>query len=496
VSEAGSGIEGLRHGSPFAEYVASRLKDETFKLIDIGCAGGLARGWRAFGERLAALGFDTNAEEIARLQAQESNPDVRYVAGWVGMPDGHPLKQRIGPKAYWHQWPASRLAYERTYNVRGARAEGRDPKPLEDYFRDEVLAQDWLTTPVGGYDLDYARTFEVFPVSQAETEAALAPPGPDQTIHLPPYLKASGFYDADFLKLDIDGPDYEVLRSLTDLLAQPSLIGVSLEVSYYGSHDANDNSFHNMDRLMREKGFDLFGLSVRTYAAAALPFPYLDAHPSMNTGGRPVQGDALYVRDLGSRVRREDAAALSDEKLAKTAALLALFTLPDSAAEILIVHRERLSRILDVDYALDLLTAEIQPDETYAASYRDYIALFEADDPRVFDHYTARNTWMAKVIQLANDAPRVSKELEEAHKRLEDAEQALRAERERANTLEADAARLRQQTQLLQDQSDSLRQAGESHQRRVAAIEDSSSWRLTAPLRGAIAALKGRRRAD
>jgi hypothetical protein len=479
VSEAGSGIEGFRHNSAFAEYVAGRLTSEPFKLVDVGCAGGLAQGWRAFGDRLAAVGFDTNAGEIDRLSSTETNPLVRYVAGWVGMPDSHPLKQRIGSKAFWHQWPAGRLAYERTYNVRAARNAGHDPKTLEDYFRDDVIAQDWLTTPVASYDLAYERTFEIFPVSEAETASAQAPPAPDSVIHLAPYLKAAGFYDADFLKLDIDGPDYEVLRSLTDLLTQPSLLGVSLEVCFYGSHDANDNSFHNMDRLMREKGFDLLGLSVRTYSLAALPFPYLDAHPSMNTGGRPIQGDALYVRDLGSRVRKEVAASLSDEKLAKTAALLALFNLPDHAAEILIVHRKRLTTLLDVDHALDLLAEEIQPDDKIATGYRKYIEAFESEDARFFDRYTARNAWMDRVLQEARRAPAEAARAEEAARRAEEARRVL----------EEVEARARAEAGRHTAEADALRKS----EARLAAIEGSTSWRLTAPLR-AMAGLLGRRR--
>jgi hypothetical protein len=472
LSEAGSGIEGMRQDSGFARYVAERLTQEGFTLVDVGCAGGLAGGWRAFGDRLSALAFDANAEEIARLSAAETNSKVRYVGGWVGMPDDHPLKRRIGTKAYWHHWPAGRLSYERSHDIRRARQEGQEPRALEAYFRDEVLAQDWSTEPGEGFDLDYARSFERF-----APDGTGAGPGP--VIHLPPYLQAAGFYDADFLKLDIDGPDYEVLRSMSDLLAQPSLLGVSLEVCFYGSHDANDNSFHNMDRLMREKGFDLFGLSVRTYASAALPWPYLDAHPSMTTGGRPVQGDALYLRDLGSRVRRDAAAELSAEKLAKTAALLALFTLPDYAAEMLIVHRQRLSALIDVDHGLDLLAEEIQQDNSGAPmAYRDYIRAFEAEDPTFFDRYGSRYGWMQDLIRTATAAPLVQDKVAALEGRLEESSAAVTAAHDQVQAMKA---------QLQAAQASAAEAAG-----RLAHIEGSTMWRLTAPLRRALSALKRR----
>lgn len=476
VSEAGSGIEGFRHSSKFAEYVAGRLKQETFKLVDVGCAGGLARGWRAFGDRLSAIGFDTNAEEVARLNTGERNPNVRYAAGWVGMPDGHPLKSRIGSKGYWHQWPAGRLAYERTLDLRRAQEEGREPQSIEDYFQETILKQAWSTVPKDGFDLDYGRTFEVFAPSETETAKALDGTGPDAIIHLPPYLKAADFYDADFLKLDIDGPDFEVLRSISHLLSQPSLLGVSVEVCFYGSHDANDNSFHNMDRLMREKGFDLFGLSVRTYASAALPFPYLDAHPSMNTGGRPIQGDALYVRDLSSRVRADTAAGLSDEKLAKTAALFALFALADQAAEILIVHRQRLSRILDVDHALDLLAAEPKPDGQIADDFAGYIAAFEKEDHRFFDRYTSRNTYMTEILTAAAQAKAALARVEAAESRVAQLERELDGER--------------RNSQHLAERCETGERATEAQ---MTAVLRSTSWRASAPLR-LLARLFGRGR--
>ena len=96
MSEAGSGIEGMRGDSAFARHVAERLQAEPFKLIDIGCAGGVAPGWRTFGAKLAALGFDADAGEVARLNAVESNPQISYVPGYVTLPEGHPLREHLG----------------------------------------------------------------------------------------------------------------------------------------------------------------------------------------------------------------------------------------------------------------------------------------------------------------------------------------------------------------------------------------------------------------
>jgi hypothetical protein len=479
VSEtpAGSGIEGMRDVSPFVRYVAERLKDEQFKLVDLGCAGGIAPGWRQFGDRLAAVAFDADVEAIETCRAREPNPNVRYVPGWLTLPEVHPLREHLGRRyddqAYWHLWVDRRLSYDRTYDVRWAKAHGVPPDSIDDYFHKKVLTQDWNPFPLAGFDLDYQRAFQTVEATPDQVAEAAADGPPDRKIYLPAYLKAAGFDDADFLKIDVDGPDFDVLRSANSLLEKPGLVGVAVEVCFYGSHDANDNSFHNMDRLMRQKGFDLFGLSVRKYASAALPIRYWDVHPSMTVEGRPVQGDAIYIRDFSSRARRAEAASVSDEKLAKAAAVFSLFTLQDQAAEMLIVHRERLSRLLDVDHALDLLTEEVQPYEPRVLGFRNYEAAFTADDERFYDEYGKKNAWHQRILALANTAPG---ERDLAIRERDLAREALAAEQQAVRDAESRAEQARRE----RDEAWS----------RAASIEGSTAWKLTAPLRKLLGALR------
>jgi hypothetical protein len=422
MSEAGSGIEGLRADSAFARFAAAALA-EPFKLVDVGCAGGLAAGWRVFGDRLHALAYDPDAAEIARLSAAESNLNVGYVRGLVGPPSDHPLAVRMRDRLHQHAWVGGRLAYERVRAMKAREAAGLPPETVDDYFRRIAAPAD--AAPRGGFDLDYAAAFEAAPY------AGVSDGGDPPMIYLPGHLAQADFLDVDVLKIDVDGPDFDVLRSCAGLLDRPSLLAVSIEVSFFGSHDANDNTFHNVDRLMRQKGFDLFGLSVRGYASAALPSPFLDRHASANYQGRPYQGDALYVRDLASPALRDLAAALSVGKLLKAAALFALFGLQDQAAELLLVHRERLEAVLDVESGLDLLTHEI-PDYDPGVGYREWIAAFERADPQLYDVYGRREAWLAGLMAAARDAPAQAAALEAAQGRANEAEAARRnAEAER-----------------------------------------------------------------
>ena len=78
----------------------------------------------------------------------------------------------------------------------------------------------------------------------------------------------------------------------------PNVFGIGIEVNYCGTDAANQNTFHNVDRFLRKHGFDLYDLTVRKYSLAALPAPYADKIPAQSNRGRPLQGDALYFKDL------------------------------------------------------------------------------------------------------------------------------------------------------------------------------------------------------
>src|SRR5579859_5542031 len=102
------------------------------------------------------------------------------------------------------------------------------------------------------------------------------------------------------LKSMSTGGDFRILQSLRDAFEQRQILGVGVEVNYFGSANPEMNAFHNIDRLMREVGFELFALTTRQYSVAALPAPYLDGVPGRTAWGRPLQGDAIYVRDAAA----------------------------------------------------------------------------------------------------------------------------------------------------------------------------------------------------
>jgi hypothetical protein len=190
---------------------------------------------------------------------------------------------------------------------------------------------------------------------------------------VPQLLAERGWSDLDYLKIDIDGSDFRVLRTFEGRFASLGLLGVQLEVNFVGTEGPDEHAFHNTDRFMRGQGYELFRLDVRNYSSRALPARYVWPTPAETVSGRPFQGEAYYARDV-------DAPGLSAAKRAKLAAIFSLWDVPDLAAELLLAHRSALAALFDVDRGLDLLAAQQQPDRARKRGYRDYLAAFDADD--------------------------------------------------------------------------------------------------------------------
>ncbi|MGH8432174.1 MAG: hypothetical protein ACREUF_17410, partial [Solimonas sp.] len=85
--------------SSFPALVAEKLATERFRLLDIGCSGGIDPRWRVFEPRLQAIGIDASETECWRLAELERNPDVAYVAAFVSRSADRLVDLSAGPAA-------------------------------------------------------------------------------------------------------------------------------------------------------------------------------------------------------------------------------------------------------------------------------------------------------------------------------------------------------------------------------------------------------------
>lgn len=336
--------------APVIDYVNRILPDASFTLLDVGCSNGLGGEWRRFGQRLRAFAFDPAVDEIERLRREETFKGVEYVAAFATIRKDHPFAQRKGGRDHWGRNPWNRLSVttwlESTALERAEVASG-----------DLASSGLWHETKL----VDAARE-----------------------VVIPDYLRQVGLDSVDFVKLDIDGRDLDVLHSLDAALDQFGILGLMVEVNFFGSDAETDHTFHNTDRFLKSKRFELFDLTARRYSLASLPGPFVFSWPGETRFGRVFQGDALYLRDLASPINVDLASHMPAEKLLNLVCLFAMFRLPDCAAEIALQFREKISPVCDVDHLLNLLAVQAQAGSSSPLSYEEYLSRFEANDSMFF----------------------------------------------------------------------------------------------------------------
>lgn len=131
----------------------------------------------------------------------------------------------------------------------------------------------------------------------------------------------------EFLKVDAEGADYEVLQGASKALAS-SILGVQVEVSFISRH-VGAAGFAETDALLRDAGFALFSLN-REHWVRRNQVSCPTAQPQL------VWADAVYFLDRRSLLKRlaGEGAAARDPMLTKFVVLLLCYGVFDYAMEV------------------------------------------------------------------------------------------------------------------------------------------------------------------
>jgi FkbM family methyltransferase len=302
-----------------------------FTLLDVGCSGGIHELFRQFGDHLHAVGFDPLVPEIEKLTRENKNPNIRYEEGFVGSP----RYAELFPDAERAKAPNNDFT-SRTSSLRAQK--GSTEAYQQEHFN-------------SGQALKFS----------------------ERKIALDDYCRDNKIAKVDFLKIDTDGHDYNVLLSAEELLGA-GVLGASVEAVFHGPAHPHSNVFANIDRFMREKGFTLCDLDMFRYARGALPLPFYYDIPAQTRGGAPLWGEAVYFRDLadpnyeakwGMKFTARDKIVL--------ACLYDLFGLPDCAAELVLKSPDAFDPGTSKDY-LNLL---VPPMVTGRLVYDEYVGVFD-----------------------------------------------------------------------------------------------------------------------
>lgn len=196
----------------------------------------------------------------------------------------------------------------------------------------------------------------------------------------------------DFIKLDVEGAEYDVLTGATECLSRtPNILGMITEV-WWDPVVKGQHSFAEIDIFLRHHGFRLFDLKLDRYSRSTLSAGRLHggadskgfmhiSHSEYLTYGQVMTGDALYFRDPVGEARAGkldpawDAAALL-----RLCTLLDLYDYSDCTLEIIEYFADSL--LIDyeisplIDAAVPLLNNHMVPYDIYRFAsncYRDNI---------------------------------------------------------------------------------------------------------------------------
>jgi hypothetical protein len=382
-----------RRGRALTTYVVEhRLWGDTpFSLIDVGCSGGIESRWRIFRDRLRAVGFDPLVVEIDRLKAANENPGITYEAARITCRDYDTLFPRA---------------------LRGDAISSKNNQPFE---RTSAAAAD-----------RQRQTSYIQHRFNSGAPIVLT----DRSLVLDDYVAADQHQTVDFVKIDTDGSDIEVILGADAIMRAGGILGLSVEAQFHGAAHEFANTFSNIDRIMRQHGFTLFDLPAHRYSRAELPAPFLSHIGAHTISGQIMWGEALYFRDLGSTdYERMWSYEVTPERVMKLVCLFELFALPDCAAELL-QNRGRFLGEPTRSLLLDLLVSG-EP-----GSYAERIAAFKSDVTQFYpSHLRSPDLPVAKPVPAGGSVGKLEEKIAKLRHRLKERDAQLERLRQRVSEL-------------------------------------------------------------
>ena len=200
-----------------------------------------------------------------------------------------------------------------------------------------------------------------------------------------------GIGSVDFMKIDVERHEPEVIQGLGKFLSDGEILGFEIEVHFLdqSTNQCNPPLLSDIELLLRPHGYSLYDLDVFRGASWRLPSPVAWDHRDHNNqpilgptiGGRMVNGDALFFRELREAPERDNIFKTKDvTRILKMAALFEVYGLPDCAVDMLLDFRELIEPVLPVD---SLLNAFVPNHYGEGLTYPQYLETYRRHVGRV-----------------------------------------------------------------------------------------------------------------
>lgn len=188
------------------------------------------------------------------------------------------------------------------------------------------------------------------------------------TVDFDSFSKEKKIGPVDFMKLDVEGFELQVLRGAQKSLSD--VLGISIEVEFQQNHKGQA-IFPDIDIFLRKKGFFLYDATLYRHPRNVLPPLSAAKVPGPTSYGQILWAQALYFRDPISAINStKDRNQWSKAKITKLISLMELFNLNDCAIELVEYFGIKLFSLSEVRQFLDLLTPK---SGRKIASYKSYL---------------------------------------------------------------------------------------------------------------------------
>lgn len=312
-------------------YLAQEVglfNDDPVILIDVGARDGFSSEWSAFGTGARIIGFEPDLQECARLNAA-APPGVTYI-----------------------------------------------PSALGRARQEQILYEARLSYSTGLY----ASNMEFFSRLLNRDNAEVVGQRPVVVDTLSETLARKNVHSVNFIKLDAEGAELDILLGANDLMRSSALFGIATEIRFHPEINGSP-SFWQMDQFLQSLGLRMFDISANAQSRRVMPFPGVNDYVLPNgkrfyaytIHGQVMDGDALYFRDMFLPCNRKIMADLRPMDALKLAALYELYYHNDAAAELIVAFCDRLPHSVDCEHLLNLLTPPLQGEKL---SYRKYVAKY------------------------------------------------------------------------------------------------------------------------
>lgn len=186
--------------------------------------------------------------------------------------------------------------------------------------------------------------------------------------------------EINFLKIDIDSNDHEVLYGADKLLSNDKLFGIQIEVDFIKPKGFKFRNFTEVIRYLNHKGYNLHNFISSRYSSEYLPTKYLYSFPGPNENGTPLSGDLVFFKNFDEFFLKK----LNFDDCLKLLRLLEIYNQNHIAIELINktfsidnLQKNELKTEIIKQYSIDYFGKKLE--------YRDYFENYKKNKDKFFN---------------------------------------------------------------------------------------------------------------